>query len=78
MRTRPKPPDVGQAVAAKIIPFPRSTTRVSDPEGLLRLIGSIPHPGLRHYCVDRIRTARSLEDVAATVDFVHQVTGTEN
>lgn len=73
-----KAPVIGQSETAKIIPFPRGRPqRVNDPEALMRLIRSIRHPGLRHYCVDRIRAARSLEDVAATVEFVHQVTGTD-
>jgi hypothetical protein len=77
MTTTRRRREVGQAETARIIPFPTSRpSRANDPEALLRLIRSIRHPGLRHYCVDRIRSARSLEDVAETVEFVHQVTGT--
>jgi len=76
--TSPRPSrQIGQVASATIIPFPSARpSRTNDAEALLRLIRSIRHPGLRHYCVDRIRSARSLEDVAETVAFVHEVTGT--
>jgi len=60
-----------------VVPFPKSRTRgVDTADALLDLIRSIRHAGLRRYCLDRINSARDIEEVAATVKFVHQVTGT--
>ena len=62
-----------------VVPFPRARIRrahVDTADALLDLIGTIRHAGLRRYCLDRINSARDIEEVAATVKFVHQVTGT--
>lgn len=66
---------------ADIVPFPlprRDAVRVEihDAEGLMGLIRSIGHAGLRRYCIDQFREARNIEDVAAAVRLVHMVTGT--
>jgi len=60
-----------------VVPFPRGRARrVESADALLDLIRSIRHAGLRRYCLDRINSARDIEEIAATVKFVHQVTGT--
>lgn len=60
-----------------VVPFPRARARrIDTADALMDLIGTIRHAGLRRYCLDRINAARNIEDVAATVKFVHQVTGT--
>jgi hypothetical protein len=59
-----------------VIPFPDPIPpALADPEALMTLIDAIGHPDLRRYLIEQINSARSLEDVAATVELVEAVMG---